>query len=111
MNAILPQGFQELEQFVDDWGTLCNQNERYLQRQKTPYPQLKLFYDAITPRIEEVFEHLEIFTYGEPLPAPQQHLLNLLLGLSEVAQAVEVFQASQVPYSTYPHSVPVRVLR
>lgn len=111
MNSILPQGFQELELFVEDWGNLRDQNQRYLQRQNLPYPQLKSFYDAITPRIEEAFEHLETFTYGEPLPVPQQHLLNLLLGLSEVAQAVEVFQASRVPYSNHPHSVPVKVLR
>ncbi len=47
----LPEGFSELEQWVDDWA-LPTRAERYAARLDRPYDDLVAFYDGIAQNAE-----------------------------------------------------------
>jgi hypothetical protein len=64
--------------------------------------ELKAFYNAAAPRLDEVFAHLEKFSM-DALPPGEAVLYRTILGLTEVAQAVEVFNQPGVPYAPFPH--------
>ena len=44
----LPEGFSELESWVDAWA-LATREQRYAARLERPYPELVAFYDGIAP--------------------------------------------------------------
>jgi hypothetical protein len=58
----------------------------------------------VTPRLEDIFRHLDQFEYG-PLPEAEQGLFRIALGLAEVAQAVEVLGQPGVPTTSPQHSI------
>src|SRR3546814_12297516 len=97
----LPEGFEALERWAKIWGALGSQNERYLQRQSSSLPELRDYYDAITPRLNEIFDHLDKFAL-ESLPEPEALLFRTALGLTEVGMAVEVFGQAGVPHVPFP---------
>lgn len=104
----LPEGFEDLAPFVGEWGGLHTQDERYARRQELPMARLQAYYDAVQPRLEAIFDHLDGFPYGPPLPEPEALLFRLVLGMSEVAQAVEVYGQPTVPHAPPNHSVTIR---
>lgn len=106
----LPSGFEDLSPFVGEWGSLETQDERYRRRQKLPMERLNAYYKAVCPRLEAIFGHLHSFPYGPPLPPPEALLFRLVLAMTEVAQAVEVFGQPGVPLAPEDHSVPIRVV-
>jgi hypothetical protein len=57
--------------------------------------EIKAFYDAMLPRTRDAVAHLDRFSITE-MPAKEQRLLNLLLSLAEVANAVEIFKQPTV---------------
>ena len=100
----LPEQFAFLEPFAATWGDLRTQNERYLKRQSLPFAELQAFHSLLAHRLEEVFAHLDKFP-PNALPEPEARLFRTVLGLTEAAQAVEVFGQSRVPNVSYPHSI------
>ncbi|ALR20229.1 hypothetical protein [Sphingobium baderi] len=100
----LPEQFAFLQPFVATWGNLHTQDERYRKRQELAYSDLKAFHAALAPRLEEIFSYLDGF---DPIALPEQEalLLRVILGLTEAAQAVEIFEQPHVPYAPFPHSV------
>lgn len=102
----LPAGFENLAPFAEVWGKLESQEERYLQRQHSTMKELKSFYDATAPRLNEIFDHLDKFPMDD-LPAPEALLYRTTLGLTEAAMAVEVFNQPCVPYAPYPHKMAI----
>jgi hypothetical protein len=102
----LPKGFAALEPFTETWGKLESQEERYLQRQHSSMKELKTFYDAVAPRLDEIFDHLDKFPM-EKLPEPEALLYRTTLGLTEVAMAIEVFNQPCVPYAPFPHKMAI----
>jgi hypothetical protein len=104
MSVPLPAGFEFLEPFANSWGDLHSQNERYLKRQALAYAELEAFHAALAPRLEEVFAYLDTFP-PNALPDAEARLFRTVLGLTEAAQAVEVFGQSCVPYAPAAHSV------
>ncbi len=102
----LPAAFEALEMFLEEWGDLETEDERYQLRRRKSLEDLKLFYDAVTPRLEDVFRHLDQFEYG-PLPRAEQGLFRLALGLAEVAQAVEVIGHPSVPTTSAQHTIQI----
>ena len=54
----LPEGFSELEPWVDDWA-LATRAERYAARLDRPYDELVAFYDAIAPHAERAIAYLD----------------------------------------------------
>jgi hypothetical protein len=105
-NIALPQGFENLSQFVDSWGKLDSQEQRYLQRQHCTMPELKAFYDAVAPRLDEIFDHLDKFPMDK-LPEAEALLYRVTLGLTEAAMAIEVFDQPCVPYAPFPHKMAI----
>lgn len=105
----LPTGFEDLLPFVDEWGRLKTQDERYRQRQHLPMERLDAFYTAVCPRLKAIFDHLDSFQYGQPLPPAEALLFRIVMAMSEVAHAVEIFGQPAVPYAQPNHSVPIRL--
>ena len=103
----LPAGFDDLAPFAAVWGRLETQEERYLQRQKSSMAELKAFYHATAPRLEEIFGHLDQFAM-DALPEAEALLYRTALGLTEAAMAVEVFGQPCVPYAPFPHQMAIR---
>jgi hypothetical protein len=109
--ATLPKGFEDLAQFVAEWGDLETQDARYLRRQNLPMERLDTYYKTVTPRLGAIFEHLDKHPFGQPLPAPEALLFRVVMAMSEVAQAVEVFGQPTVPHAPVNHSARVEVMR
>lgn len=106
----LPPGFECLASFVADWGHLERQDARYQRRQELPMERLQAYYDAVAPRLSDIFGHLDQFAFGEPLPAPEALLLRVVMGMTEVAQAVELYGQPVHPQLPKGHSVGIRGL-
>jgi hypothetical protein len=98
----LPDGFEALAPYAETWGKLESQLDRYLLRQKSTMAELRAFYDAAAPRLEAAFSHLDEFPMDD-LPPGEALLYRTILGLTEVAQAIEVFNQPGVPYAPFPH--------
>ncbi len=107
--ATLPKGFEDLAPFIAEWGSLQTQDERYIRRQSLPMERLQAYYDVVQPRLEAIFTHLDSFPYGPQLPDPEALLFRLVLAMSEVAQAVEVYGQPTVPHAPPNHSVIIQV--
>lgn len=102
----LPVNFENLAPFASSWGALKSQEERYLQRQHSTMDELRAYYDAVAPRLDEIFDHLDKFPMDE-LPAPEALLYRIALGLTEAAMAIEVFNQPCVPYAPFPHKMAI----
>jgi len=107
----LPEGFEDLRPFVEEWGMLETQDARYSKRQALPMERLIAFYEAVTPRLSAIFEHLNGFPYSHPLPPCEALLFRLVMGMSEATQAVEVYGQPTVPNAPHNHSVEFKVLK
>lgn len=102
----LPKGFEALAPYADTWGKLETQEDRYLLRQNTSMADHRAFYEVAAPRLDEVFDHLEKFPMDN-LPPSEALLYRTILGLTEVAMAVEVFGQPTVPYAPFPHKMAI----
>jgi hypothetical protein len=103
-SSSLPAGFEFLEPFAAAWGELTSQDERYRVRQSLSMDELEAFHAALGGRLEEVFVHLDKFPMNA-LPEKEARLYRIALGLTEAAQAVEIFGQPRVPYAPYPHHI------
>jgi hypothetical protein len=104
--ASLPGGFEGFSPYAETWGKLKSQEDRYLLRQSSTMEELNEFYQVAVPRLEQVFDHLDKFPL-ESLPPSEALLFNTILGLTEVAQAVELFNQPRVPYAPFPHEIDI----
>jgi hypothetical protein len=94
----LPAAFSELEVFVDDWA-LDTQNARYAKRASVSAQALKMFYDAMLPRMEDILAEIDQFPLGE-MPESHRSLYALALSMAEIAPNVELYRGSPlVPHS------------
>ncbi|MAW82824.1 MAG: hypothetical protein CMI63_21565 [Parvularcula sp.] len=71
------------------------------QRWKSDYSDIKAFYDAMVPELGRVLDYLNQFDL-EGLTPEQKNLFHLSLSLAEIADAVEAFRESAVPYAFSP---------
>jgi hypothetical protein len=102
--ARLPAQFAFLEPFAATWGDLHTQNARYRLRQSLAQGELEAFHAALAPRLEEVFAYLDGFA-PDALPEAEARLFRTVLGLTEAAQAVEIFGQPRVPFAIEDHDV------
>ncbi len=93
MSTLLPDRFQDLERFIE-WA-LPTERERNCKRVGSTMPAIQAFYDAMLPRARAIIAYLDEFPLDE-LPVREQRLMNLLLSLAEVANAVEIFRQPTV---------------
>ncbi|MGB3477239.1 MAG: hypothetical protein WBA69_20890 [Mycobacterium sp.] len=84
----LPSAFAELESFAETW-CLPTETERFDQRLASTIGELRQFYDAFFPRLEDAIEHCDKFALDE-LPEDALNLLHLIYSLVMVAMAVEI---------------------
>lgn len=94
---LLPQEFAELEPFASKW-CLATERERFSTRMATSIDEMRVFYDAVTPRAEAATVHIERFPFDE-LPEDALNLLHLLYSMIEVSFPVEVWFQPRVPDS------------
>ncbi|MGQ7937609.1 hypothetical protein [Paraburkholderia sp. D1E] len=101
----LPEGFEDLEPFLEHWSTPTS-HERWINRAATPYPEVVKFYDAMFARAEEATVYLEQFPLNE-MPEPAQNLFRLLLALCHASVAVEMHQASGIRHAPPKHALQI----
>lgn len=98
MSNILPDQFSTLEPFSTKWA-LSTESKRQQERIHSTPGDLKAFYDAIMPQMEEVLSTLDQHPYGQ-LPEGLHPLYWMSLSLAEVAPHVELYKGSNhVPFS------------
>ena len=90
MSAALPAGFEELEPFADAWA-LPNEEARLARRMASDMPTILAFHDAILPRLESIFEHVDRYPL-DALPPEVQRLMYLALSLAEITPSVHFFK-------------------
>ena len=93
----LPEGFSELEQWVDHWA-LPTRAERYAARLDRPYPELVAFYDGIAPHAERAIAYLDGLDIND-LPPDAKRLMHLLYSMILVSYAVNIFKQNRIPDS------------
>jgi hypothetical protein len=86
---LLPSAFAELEEFAQTW-CLATEAERWNQRMASSMPEMRVFYDAFFPRLEEAIEYCDKFSLDD-IPEDAVHLLHLIYSLVMVAMAIEIF--------------------
>jgi len=91
-DALLPSAFAELETYAQTW-CLATETERWNARMSSTMPQMREFYDAFFPRLEEAIEHCDKFSLDE-LPEDALNLLHLIYSLIMVAMSVEIMHQS-----------------
>jgi hypothetical protein len=103
--SALPGGFEDLEPFVGEWGGLGTQNERHARRGALPMTRLAAYYDTVAPRLKAIFDHLDGFAFDAPLPEREAVLWRLVLGMTEVAQAIEALGQPEVAHAPRDQSI------
>ena len=87
--TMLPSAFAELEEFAQTW-CLPTEAERWNQRLLSTMAEMRAFYQAFFPRLEEAIEYCDKFSLDD-MPEDAVHLLHLVYSLVMVAMAVEIF--------------------
>lgn len=100
---LLPQGFEDLLEFVPEWVGETAQ-ERWDIRASHKMGDIRYFYDKVLARAEDIVTHVDQFPLNE-LPAPTLRLYLLLLALAQAAMAVELHNQPRARNSPWPHQV------
>ncbi|BBZ11865.1 hypothetical protein [Mycobacterium branderi] len=87
-DAKLPSAFAELEPFAEIW-CLPTEAERWERRMASSMAEMREFYDAFFPRLEEAIEYCDKFSLDD-LPDDALNLLHLIYSLIMVAMSVEI---------------------
>jgi len=87
--SLLPSAFAEFEEFAQIW-CLPTESERWNRRLASSMAEMREFYQAFFPRVEEAIEYCDKFPLDE-LPDDATSLLHLVYSLVMVAMAVEIF--------------------
>jgi hypothetical protein len=97
VTAHLPEGFENLEPFID-WA-LPSETERTWKRKSSPdMREIQAFWDTMIPCLPSVLEYLDRYTEDE-LSEEGRRLLYLALSTMEIAPAVENYGEPNVPLS------------
>ncbi|HVN91595.1 MAG TPA: hypothetical protein VMT61_17415 [Candidatus Binataceae bacterium] len=91
----LPDQFRDLEPLAAGW-SLATEAERHAKRMNSTIEELRAFYDALMPRIEDVLGYLSEFQVGSLTPEGR-NLLHLAFSLAEIGPAVELYGMPEVP--------------
>jgi hypothetical protein len=86
--ALLPSAFAELEEYAQTW-CLATETERWNARVGATMAELREFYDALFPRLEEAIDYCDKFPLDD-LPDDALNLLHMIYSLIMVAMAVEI---------------------
>ncbi|MBH0779729.1 hypothetical protein [Nocardia bovistercoris] len=92
-STVLPPAFEDLERFAESW-CLATETERWTKRMNTPLADMRLFYDACFPRVEDAITYCDKFPLDD-LPEDAINLLRLVYSLVMVSMAIEIFQQAK----------------
>ncbi len=92
--------FNELQPWIDSWG-LASARERLGRRVDSELREIQAFYDAVSPRLEEIIEYLNHFPVDE-IPEDDRKLAWMVLALCEVDDALHVWKAANLDYISDP---------
>lgn len=98
MKKNIPEEFLELALYVEDWA-LATHDERYEKRGAATAEELRKFYDAMLPRLEEILEKLDEYPVGK-IPADVEDLFFMALSMAEISPHIELYKGDPaVPHS------------
>jgi hypothetical protein len=86
--SLLPETFEDLSPYVSAWA-LKTQAERNKKRRVSTMEELRTFYNALLPRMEEIIRYLDQYPL-DGMPEEATKLLQLALSFVEVSPAVEL---------------------
>jgi hypothetical protein len=86
----LPSAFAELEPYAEIW-CLPTETERWNRRLATSMADMREFYDAFFPRLEDAIDYCDKYSLDD-MPDDAINLLYLIYSLVMVAMAVEIFK-------------------
>jgi|SRR5579885_305108 len=86
--AVLPAQFAELEQFAE-W-IVADERGRHLKRIAAPIEDLRRFYDAMLPRMEEIMGLLKQYPVEAAPPPEVRNLYLLALAFMEASHPIEL---------------------
>lgn len=84
----LPPRFKELEPWLG-WAK-PTEPERYAQRAKRSLTEVRAFFDALQPHMEDVIRHLSQFPWGQTLEEPDENLYLLGLAFMEASIPIDL---------------------
>lgn len=94
--------FSDLSRFIDNWG-LDSAHDRLKKRSTVDLTELNAFYDAVTPRLEEIIEFLNQFPVNE-IPEQFKPIAYMALAICEVDDPINVWKSSNLEYISEPSS-------
>lgn len=83
----LPEAFSDLQPFVADWARR-GQTARYNQMLDAGIEKLRVFYNAMMPRMDAIIAHLNTFPL-DAMPPAEQTLFDMALTFAETAHPVD----------------------
>lgn len=86
--SALPAQFAELERFVAGWA-LPNEKARHVNLLARSIAELREFYDAMLPRMDEITVYLNAFALDR-MPKEAQTLFDLALTFMESAHPIDL---------------------
>ncbi len=92
--AALPEAFEDLAPWLD-WA-LEPERARTAKKVASSMEELRAFYDAVMPRMEEIIDYLDGVADGDGRPTQAHRLYLLTLSLVEVANLVEIYKRREV---------------
>ncbi|MFA7597363.1 MAG: hypothetical protein WCY92_13525 [Novosphingobium sp.] len=101
----LPEGFEELEEFVPYWA-VAGQDARRYQRSDTTMAEIERFYHAVYPRADAAMDHLEKFPLRD-MPGPETRLKRLILSLAQASMSIEIHGEARVANSPWPNEMKI----
>lgn len=92
---LLPQEFADLERFAERW-CLATEADRWAQRHASSIDEMRALYEAVFPRVPEIFAYCDRFPLDD-LPDDARNLLYLAFSFVMVSFPVEVWNAPRIP--------------
>ena len=102
----LPSAFTELEPFVPRW-VWDNTDERVAARSASSLEEIRAFYDAMVPRLDEAIDFIDNIGLDALTPEAAT-LTKLVLGVGQASIAIEVHGAPIKPGTVFPHGIRVQ---
>lgn len=102
----LPAAFAELQPFVAHWARATT-NERVAARSTLPLKEIRAFYDAIVPRLDEAINYIDGIGLNALTPEAET-LTRLVLGAGQASIAIEIHGAPIKPGTVFPHGIHVQ---
>jgi hypothetical protein len=84
----LPEQYAYLRPFIRDWA-LSTEKDRFHKLHTTSLADLKVFYDAMLPRMDDILDYLNQYTIGA-MPPDARTLFDLAMTFAETAHPLDL---------------------